>query len=133
MLNIQFRTHENGGVCCSSRDAAGNHIAPEHPCEKCKAHFAGITAREESTAIEERHMEHHAPNPYEHGLAALMTAEQKTAAELKSAAFGAIDAEANAIASETAAMLRALRADDDLDAYRPPDGYAEALRQGSSR
>src|SRR5688572_6511362 len=42
---MQLRRHENGGVCCSSINDRGERIAPEHPCDKCKAHFAAIGRR----------------------------------------------------------------------------------------
>src|SRR5207253_1172551 len=43
-MTVQFRTHENGNVCCSSTNSAGEPIAPEYPCDKCKAHFAALGA-----------------------------------------------------------------------------------------
>jgi hypothetical protein len=69
------------------------------------------------------------PNPYARDLLVLMTVEQKTVAELKSASFAAIDAEANEVAAETAARLRAMADQNaDLATYDAPDPALAWLR-----
>ena len=57
-MAFQFRTHENGGVCCSN---------PKNLCDKCKAHF-GVRVAEN---IDDRYP---SPDVYGPGLARLRAA-----------------------------------------------------------
>lgn len=68
------------------------------------------------------------PDGYAAHIDAFRSPEQRLAAEQKAAAFNAIDRAASDIATDVSASLRALRAANSLDAYTPPDPYAEALK-----
>jgi hypothetical protein len=139
IMAIQLRTHENGGVCCSSFNRAGERVAPAYPCEKCKAHVAAIGLRE-TTSKEHNMEEDFTPvDPYAEGLkrlrAATLTPAQEFAERYAAEGLAALAAEYDEVAAlraahearQTTPKPRVLSA-AELAAYEPPDPYAEGLK-----
>jgi hypothetical protein len=126
-MTTQFRTHENGGVCCDSPD-------PKNRCAKCQAHLAALTDA--------------APDVYAAGLAELRAAsappesfedgfkaERLRAFAAEYRAIAEADQRANEASARLGVPVSELRfASDDGDAIpAAPDPYAaglEKLRSG---
>jgi hypothetical protein len=130
---VQLRTHENGGVCCSSTNDAGERIPPKHPCDKCKQHFAAIALRE-SLKTQEGNMKNDYPlvDSYAADTAkwqeANATQEWRFEAQQKALRLRELDAERaryDAWRAEQPA-LRVLSA-DELKKYAAPDPYREGI------
>jgi hypothetical protein len=73
---MNLRTHEEGGICCSSINNRGQHVAPAHMCEKCRSHFSALRFRTQEGNMDD----FTPPDPYQKGLADLRRAEAKAAA-----------------------------------------------------
>ena len=115
-----FRTHENGGLCCTASD-------PAQRCAKCQAH-AGLRT------IQEDDMEDYTtPDPYAADLANLRAASDTSTPFEKQYKAESIEALASEHADNVAHCDDAYRFEtlsaDDLAAYRPPNGYVNALKE----
>lgn len=128
-MTVQFRTLDNGAICCSSINSKGEHVAPIHACDKCKAHFAA----------QERTM-YAPPDPYA-GISALRAAtatpEQTFEERWKADRLRALTAEHTRLEALIAASPRMTAAGEaDRAKYTPPDPYAagiKALREKEAR
>jgi hypothetical protein len=102
-VNMEFRTHETtGGVCCSSINDQGEHVAPRHPCAKCVAFFARRNRRH--LHRQEKTMnEFEPPRPYDEALKRLRPELPRMNARIE----------------------RERREED----FTPPDPYAETLER----
>jgi hypothetical protein len=126
---MELRIHENGGVCCSSTNSRGERTMPEHPCDKCKAHFASSGLR--TLRTQEGPMDYTPPDPYAEPLKLLRaaTAPASSSFAARYAAERAREFEAErsaALRRPDRPTLRALTA-NDVKQYVPPDPYAAGL------
>jgi hypothetical protein len=108
MTEFKFRTLENGHVCCSSYDDAGQPIAPQYPCDACVEHQRTAEADESAAWM----------HPYATDLAKLRSANAQPDAQQQ--------AKLRALTDNREPELARLT---DLSAYAPPSAYGQALRE----
>jgi hypothetical protein len=126
---MNLRIHENGGICCSSTNSRGERTMPEHPCDKCKEHFAKSGLR--TLKAREIHMEDFTPpDPYDAPLqqlrAALALAPDSFAARYASDRAREFEREQAGLRGAERPALRTLTA-EELKQYVPPDPYAAGI------
>jgi hypothetical protein len=121
-MAVQFRIHENGAVCCSSTNDAGERIAPKHPCDKCQHHFATIGLRASLKTQEKNLMENdydsHFPERYKNMRLRALDIE-----------YAEMDAEDADDADDAEAPLPPRLTAAELAECDPPDPYTDGLRK----
>jgi hypothetical protein len=105
----------------------GERVLPEHPCEKCKRHFA--VNNQENTMEND----YTAPDPYAAPIATLRAAERRTAEERFAEQYKAertreLDAERAEIDAHIAATPAPRLTTAELAAYVAPDPYAAGIK-----
>jgi hypothetical protein len=121
-MTIQFRTLDDGRVCCASFNERGERVAPRNPCDACAAHFAGMHH-------DAKNGESNYPPPdiYSPALRAATADDEPFEVRWKRDRLREVEATRAALAATERPTYLATA--EDLKTYAAPDIYAEPLRK----
>ena len=138
-MSFSFRMNETSGrICCCTYGPNHETLPPEHPCDKCKAHFAALRQHQENNMEDDDTFDGTSPNSYEVGLADLRAAastpstpesrfaEQYQAERRKE--FEQDERDLNVVDEHIAATPLPRLTDAELEEFAPPDPYAPGIK-----